>query len=69
MKRMDEMLELLKEKPLSVTELKDKLKLSLDETATIIDFFVKFECISVKNGKAIITDRGLKVLELPDLPE
>lgn len=60
---MDELLELLKSKPLPMEELKTKTPLSEDKTKAIMDFLQKHGFIEIKGDQVEITNQGLEFLE------
>ena len=69
MKRIDKMLESVREKPVLVDELREKMEMPDEDFYMLIDLFLTFGCISIDQEEVSITPMGLEVLDLPDLPE
>lgn len=70
----DKVLRLLKEKPLLVMDLRTKLMLPDEKTASVLAFLKKQGLIDTEPSTnemmmAKITERGLHLLNLPNLPE
>lgn len=71
----NKVLELVKEKPLLMSELEEKLGVSVEEVidAGVLSFLRKYELAEItptnEGGLVKITPRGLQLLNLPDLPE
>ena len=71
---VDKVLKLLKEKPLLMTELEKELQLSTDDILSVMAFLEKYKLLETMASSkhelmAKITEQGLHLLNLPDLPE
>lgn len=67
-------LALLKEKPLLMTKLQEELQLSTEGMVGVMSFLVQYKLVETMASTehelmAKITEKGLQLLNLPDLPE